>query len=72
MLKYQEIAKKIFLYIQDSHLKQGDKLPSLTDLVNIYPASKTTILKALAEFERDGFIYQVQGSGTFVRNIPSD
>lgn len=72
MLKYQEIAKKIFLYIQDSHLKQGDKLPSLTDLVNIYPASKTTILKALAELERDGFIYQVQGSGTFVRNIPSD
>lgn len=72
MLKYQQIAKQIFSYIQDSHLKQGDQLPSLTELVTDYQASKITIQKAIAELEKEGFIYQVQGSGTFVRSMPTD
>ncbi|WEA53658.1 GntR family transcriptional regulator [Weissella paramesenteroides] len=72
MLKYQQIAKQIFSYIQDSHLKQGDQLPSLTELVTDYKASKITIQKAIAELEKEGFIYQVQGSGTFVRSMPTD
>lgn len=70
MLKYQQIAKQIFSYIQDSQLKQGDQLPSLTELVTDYQASKITIQKAIAELEKEGFIYQVQGSGTFVRGMP--
>lgn len=72
MLKYQQIAKQIFSYIQDSQLKQGDQLPSLTELVTDYQASKITIQKAIAELEKEGFIYQVQGSGTFVRDMPAD
>lgn len=52
MLKYQQIAKQIFSYIQDSQLKQGDQLPSLTELVTDYQASKITIQKAIAELEK--------------------
>ncbi len=72
VLKYQQIAKELFLFIQNSQLKQGEQLPSLSELVKIYHASKITIQKAIAELEKEGFIYQVQGSGTFVRNMPSD
>lgn len=72
MLKYQKIAEQLFSFIKSNHLKQGDPLPSLTKLIQEYGASKTTVLKALDQLERDGFIYQVQGSGTFVRDIPDE
>lgn len=72
MLKYQKIAEQLFSFIKSNNLKQGDCLPSLNKLIQQYGASKTTVLKALDQLERDGFIYQVQGSGTFVRNIPDE
>lgn len=70
MLKYQQLAQQLMAMIQQNSLPQGAKLPSLNELKATYQTSKTTILKALTELERAGLIYQVQGSGTFVRKPP--
>lgn len=39
----------------------------LAELMELYDVSKSTIVKALERLENRGLIYQVQGSGVFVR-----
>lgn len=67
MLKYQEIALKIEEKIHQEQLEQGTRLPSLGELITHYQVSKSTIVKSLAILESRGIIFQVQGSGIFVR-----
>ncbi|MCM3280243.1 GntR family transcriptional regulator [Exiguobacterium sp. MER 193] len=67
MLKYQQIANEIEQYINEQQLKQGDKLPVLEQMMNEYAVSKSTITKALELLERKGVIFQLRGSGIFVR-----
>jgi len=69
MLKYQEIAENIEDHIRAKSLKQGDKLPSLEEFVAEYNVSKSTIRKALELLETKGAIYQLRGSGIFVRSL---
>ncbi|MCM3672091.1 GntR family transcriptional regulator [Mesobacillus maritimus] len=67
MLKYQQIANDIEKYIEDHALQQGTKLPVLETLIAQFQVSKSTITKALDLLERKGVIFQVRGSGIFVR-----
>jgi GntR family transcriptional regulator of bglA len=67
MLKYQQIASEIEKYIVDHNLQQGDKLPILETLTAQFAVSKSTITSALDLLERKGIVFQVRGSGIFVR-----
>lgn len=67
MLKYEKVAKQIEQYIKENNLEQGDKLPKLDHLTERFAVSKSTIIKALDILEIRGMIYQVRGSGIFVR-----
>lgn len=67
MLKYQQTADEIERYIEQHELKQGDKLPILEELIRQFAVSKTTMTKSLELLERKGIIFQVRGSGIFVR-----
>jgi len=67
MLKYQKIAYEIKKYIEDNDLQQGHKLPVLEKLMKQFSASKSTLSNALDLLENKGDIYQVRGSGIFVR-----
>ena len=67
MLKYENVAKQIENYIKINNLGQGDKLPSLDQMTEEFSVSKSTIIKALDVLEIKGLIYQVRGSGIFVR-----
>lgn len=67
MLKYQQIAAEIEKYIEDNALQQGDKLPVLETLMAQFEVSKSTITKSLDLLEKKGVVFQVRGSGIFVR-----
>ncbi|MBQ6447487.1 GntR family transcriptional regulator [Cytobacillus oceanisediminis] len=67
MLKYQQIAGEIEKYIEENELKQGSKLPVIESLMKQYRVSKSTITKTLELLEKKGIIFQVRGSGIFVR-----
>lgn len=67
MLKYQQIAAEIEKYIEDNALQQGDKLPVLETLMTQFEVSKSTITKSLDLLEKRGVVFQVRGSGIFVR-----
>lgn len=67
MLKYQQIAIEIENYIEENALQQGHKLPVLETLMSQFDVSKSTITKSLDMLERKGVVFQVRGSGIFVR-----
>ncbi|KXJ37392.1 GntR family transcriptional regulator [Bacillus spizizenii] len=67
MLKYQQIAEEIETYIEEHDLQQGDKLPVLETLMAQFEVSKSTITKSLDLLEQKGAIFQLRGSGIFVR-----
>jgi len=67
MLKYQQIATEIEKYIEENDLQQGVKLPVLESLMAQFEVSKSTITKALELLEKKGVVFQVRGSGIFVR-----
>ncbi|WP_142828626.1 GntR family transcriptional regulator [Planococcus soli] len=67
MLKYQHIADELENYIEEHKLQQGDKLPVLQDLMIQFNVSKSTVTKALELLEKKGVVFQVRGSGIFVR-----
>ena len=45
MLKHQAIANKLKSYIDDNQLSHGTKLPSLTELMEMYGVSKNTMMQ---------------------------
>lgn len=67
MLKYQLIANQIENHIYENDLPKGTKLPTVENLASNYHVSKSTIVKALESLVLKGIVYQVQGSGIFVR-----
>lgn len=67
MLKYQDVALRIKHMIYQQELPKGTQLANIEELIHQYQVSRSTIIKALDRLERHGVIYQVQGSGIFVR-----
>lgn len=68
ILKYQQIAIEIEKHIEDNALQQEDKLLVLGALMAHFEGSKSTITK-LNLLEKKGAIFQVRGSGIFVRRL---
>ena len=67
MLKYQIIANEIESSIYSNDLPRGTKLPTVEALASEYKVSKSTIVKAVESLVSKGLVYQLQGSGIFVR-----
>lgn len=67
MPKYKVIAQKLIQKINSDDMKQGDKLASIEELMKYFNVGKNTIIQVLTLLERQGYIYQVRGSGNFVR-----
>lgn len=67
MSKYDKVALEIETYIERNQLQTGAQLNNIEELISTYNVSRSTILKALNKLETKGIIYQVQGSGIFIR-----
>lgn len=72
MLKYELIAERIEVLIENGQYEAGDKLPSVEILRAEFNVSKSTIINALKNLEKEGLIYQARGSGIYVRNPKRD
>lgn len=66
MTKYQEIAKIIENKIMDLEYVQGDRLPSIRNLMDTYQCSRSTAIKAYEVLEEKHFIYAKKQSGFYV------
>jgi len=67
--KYISIYHEILAKIEDGEIAAGSKLPSETEMISEYGASRDTIRKALHLLEQNGYIQRIQGKGSFALDI---
>lgn len=63
---YQQIIDHFIQAIQIGELTAGDSLLSERKLAELYDVNRSTVVRALAELESDGWITRTHGSGTRV------
>lgn len=68
-IKYISIYKEILSKIESSEISPGTFLPSESELMKKYDASRDTIRKSLDLLAKNGFIEKVRGKGSLVLDI---
>lgn len=63
---YQQLIDEIRFQISQGNLKEGDKIPTESELSQIYDVSRITIRKAIELLVEDEVLIKRQGIGTFV------
>ena len=66
---YYQLKEKLLRRLQDGEWKNGHKIPSETELCDLYKISRITVRKAIEELAREGYLVRFQGKGTFVASI---
>lgn len=71
--KYILLANQLRQQIAEGRYSIDDKLPQEKVIATNYNVSRITVRNALQKLEDEGFIYRIQGAGTFVKdNKPAD
>lgn len=63
---YHQLVDKILKQIENGNLPEHTKLFTERELCDIYEISRATVRQAISILEREGYIYRVQGRGTFI------
>ena len=63
---YQQIISYIKEYIDNGIYQKGNIIPSEQEFCNQSNTSRMTVRKAIDELVNDGYLYRIQGRGTFV------
>lgn len=63
---YVQIKNSIITKIQDKEFTVGEKIPGENKLKKIYDVSLITVRKAISELVNEGYLYRLQGRGTYV------
>ena len=69
--KYYIVKMAILNQINSHELSPGDLIPSEKELMDRFSASRITVRKAMDLLAAEGFIYKIQGKGTFVADQSS-
>ncbi len=65
MAKYPLIKSTLKERLLSSHYPEGLPLPSEPQLAREFEVSRMTARRAIDELEREGYVYRIQGAGTF-------
>ncbi|MCI5650484.1 MAG: GntR family transcriptional regulator [Fusicatenibacter sp.] len=68
---YEQIENDIIQKIQTGVYQEGDRIPSEQELIDTWKVSRTTATKALTELSLEGYIYRIQGKGSFANPLGS-
>lgn len=63
---YEQLTDKVKEMILHGILQTNEQLPSVRTLSQQLTVNPNTIQKAYRELEREGYIYSLQGKGSFV------
>lgn len=63
---YYQLAEIIIGEIESKGLHENDRLPAEREYCEKYKLSRSTVRQAIDYLEKKGYIYKIQGSGTFV------
>lgn len=65
--KYYLLEQAIVEKINSREYRENEPIPSERELVESFGVSRITVRRAIDELVRDGYLYKVQGKGTFVK-----
>ncbi|MGG5254817.1 GntR family transcriptional regulator [Neobacillus sp. SM06] len=63
---YYQLEEHIRDLIEKGELRPGDSLPAEREYAETYRISRMTVRQALTKLVNDGYLYRLQGKGTFV------
>ncbi len=63
---YHQLAEKITEEIKSNNLKEDEKIPTEREYCERYKVSRSTVREAVKHLEQTGYLYRIQGKGTFV------
>ncbi|MDK8181917.1 trehalose operon repressor [Paenibacillus sp. UMB4589-SE434] len=64
--KYEHIMDEIIQHIENGKWKDGVKIPSETELMESYAASRGTVRKAVDLLQERGYVQKIHGKGVYV------
>jgi GntR family transcriptional regulator len=67
---YVQLAEQVRQALMTGVLREGDRLPTVREVVASIAINPNTVLKAYRELEREGLVEGRQGIGTFVLRRP--
>lgn len=68
--KYVQLKQEIMAWLAAGELQPGEQMPSENEIAARYSISRQTVRQTLGELEQEGWLYRVQGKGTFASTPP--
>ena len=66
---YEQIKERLRQLILSGAILEGERMPSVRELAAEVAINPNTIMRAYRELEAEGFVYSVQGKGTFAGRL---
>ncbi len=70
--KYYLVKQKIVEMINNEEIGPDGLIPSERELMGIFGLSRITVKKAIDDLVNEGYLYRIQGKGTFVKKDTLD
>lgn len=68
VLKYSAVKRAIFERITSEQYPLNSMIPSERELIESFGVSRITVRKAIDELVAEGYLYRIQGKGTYVKS----
>lgn len=64
--KYLQLKQELLAWLHAGRFKANEQMPSEHEIAAMFQMSRQTVRQTLGELEKEGWLYRVQGKGTFV------
>jgi GntR family transcriptional regulator of arabinose operon len=64
--KYRQLKQEVMSWLYTGQLKPDEQMPSEHEIASRFQMSRQTVRQTLGELEKEGWLYRIQGKGTFV------
>ena len=71
-VRYMQILAYFTDIIDAGKMQEGDQMPTENEICTLFNVSRTTVRMALNALCQNGYIYKIQGKGSFVAHKETD